>query len=142
MIAAENTLGLYGDELYKEIENEMIYSKKIILSWFNKVKKKNKKIIFLGYGACATGTVLSSMLDIEKHLSGFVEDNKDKHGKLSPNSLLPVFNLKELDKKLKICFVILAWRFKDQIIKNINFNYNTKAKIILLKPSIKKIKYL
>ena len=36
MIAAENVLGLYGDELYKEIENEMIYSKKIILSWFNK----------------------------------------------------------------------------------------------------------
>ena len=79
------------------------------------------------------------MLDIEKHLSGFVEDNKDKHGKLSPNSLLPVFNLKELDKKLKICFVILAWRFKDQIIKNIKLNYNTKAKIILLKYLLKKL---
>ena len=142
MIAAENALGLYGDELYNNIENEMIYSKKIILSWFNKIKKKNKKIIFLGYGACATGTVLSSMLDIEQHLSGFVEDNKDKHGKLSPNSFLPVLNINEVDKKMNVCFVILAWRFKDQIINNIKKNYSRKAKIIALKPSLKNIEYL
>jgi 2-polyprenyl-3-methyl-5-hydroxy-6-metoxy-1,4-benzoquinol methylase len=142
MIAAENALGLYGDELYKEIENEIIYSKKIILSWFNKIKRKNKKIIFLGYGACATGTVLSSMLDIEKHLSGFVEDNKDKHGKLSPNSFLPVLNINKVDKKMNVCFIILAWRFKDQIINNIKKKYSRKAKIIALKPSLKKIEYL
>ncbi len=142
MISAENTLGIYGNKLYKQIKNEIAYSKKLVLDWFNKTKKKNKKTIFLGYGACATGTVLSSMLDIEKHLSGFIEDNNDKSGKLSPNSFLPVLNINKIDKKMSVCFIILAWRFKDQIINNIKKNYSHKAKIITLKPSLKKIEYL
>ena len=142
MISAENSIGLYGDKLYYQIKNEISYSKKYLSKWFDKIKKKNKKIIFLGYGACATGTVLSSLLDIDKHLSGLVEDNKDKYNKLSPNSFLPVFNLKKIDKKINIYFIILAWRFKDQIIKNIKKNYSQKAKIICIQPSFKNIKNL
>lgn len=142
MISAEYSIGLYGDKLYEQIRNEIAYSKKYISNWFDKMKKKNKKIIFLGYGACATGTVLSSLLDIDNYLSGLIEDNKDKHNKLSPNSFLPVFNLKKIDKKINIYFVILAWRFKYQIVKNIRKNYSQKAKIICIQPSLKNIKNL
>ena len=59
------------------------------------------------------------MMSLDNHLSGFIEDNKDKHGCLSPNSFLPVVSLENIKNTNNIIIIILAWRFSPQIIKKI-----------------------
>ena len=120
-------------EIYQTVENNH-YSESFGLQW-----KKFSKTQFIGYGACATGTVLTRMMNLDNHLSGFIEDNRDKHGYLSPNSFLPVVSLESIKNIDNIIIIILAWRFKDQIIKRIRKKFGKKLRIISVMPNMTKI---
>ena len=85
--------------------------------------------------------MLINILGIDKYFKGLIEDNTDKINKFSPNSFLPVSSLIEANKNKNIFFIIVAWRFEEQILKNIR-KINKKAKIICVKPTLKKIKFL
>ena len=141
MIAEEKKFGLYKSNIYKLINKEIKNSKDLLKNFILKEIKKNKEIDFFGYGACATGTVLINILGIDKYFKGLIEDNTDKINKFSPNSFLPVSSLIKANKNKNIFFIIVAWRFEEQILKNIR-KINKKAKIICVKPTLKKIKFL
>ena len=121
------------------MSSEISNSRKILNQWIESIKKKFSKTQFIGYGACATGTVLSRMMNLDNHLSGFIEDNRDKHGYLSPNSFLPVVSLESIKNIDNIIIIILAWRFKDQIIKRIRKKFGKKLRIISVMPNMTKI---
>lgn len=139
MIAAEKEKSIYNQNLYNLLSFEISNSREILNRWIESVKKKFSKTQFIGYGACATGTVLTRMMNLDNHLSGFIEDNKDKHGYLSPNSFLPVVSLESIKNTDNIIIIILAWRFKDQIIKRIRKRFGKKLRVISVMPNIKKI---
>lgn len=80
---------------------------------------KDKKII--GYGASATSTTLISHFGLDRYLDYLVDDNKDKVGTFSPGFHIPVYNLEKLnsDTGSSKVIIILAWRYKDNIMPNI-----------------------
>jgi 2-polyprenyl-3-methyl-5-hydroxy-6-metoxy-1,4-benzoquinol methylase len=139
--SAEISSGIYERELYKKIQREINLSGELLISWIKKTKKINPKIKFFAYGACATGTVLSSMLGIDKFLNGYIDDNPDKENLLSPNSFLPVLNLKSLKHIKNKIIIILAWRFKDIIFKKIK-KLDKLSKVITVNPSTNKISFI
>lgn len=62
----------------------------------------------IGYGACATGTVLQRYLDIEQYISGIADDNPKRQGLFSPGFGVPVHSSESIrDEDLVI---VLAWR--------------------------------
>ena len=135
MEAAEFSFGIYQKKFYKKIKNELNLTKKLLDDWISKNKKMYPKIKFFAYGACATGTVLSSMMGLDKHLSGYLDDNPDKNNYLSPNSFLPVLKMRSIKQIKNKVIIILAWRFEKNILKKIR-RFDKLCKVITVKPSL------
>ena len=82
--------------------------------------KKHKEDKIVGYGASATSTTLISHFELHKYFSYLVDDNVDKVNTFSPGYHVPVYSPKKLINDKPDIIVILAWRFKDEIIKKID----------------------
>jgi hypothetical protein len=70
-----------------------------------------------GYGACATGTVLSKYIGFEEKLSAIVDDNLKRQGLFSPGTGTPVVSLSSVDPYQKC--LVLAWRHSNLIAKKL-----------------------
>ena len=94
------------------------------------VLEKHKEDKIVGYGASATSTTLISHFELHKYFSYLVDDNVDKINTYSPGYHIPVYSSKKLINDKPDVIVILAWRFKDEIIKKIE-NISTSVIIPL-----------
>ena len=84
---------------------------------------KYKGCTIAGYGASATSTTLISHLGLHEYLSYLVDDNLDKVGTYSPGYNIPVYASQHLLQDKPDVIVILAWRFKKEILKKIQNNF-------------------
>ncbi len=82
-------------------------------------KHKEKKII--GYGASATSTTLISHFELQKYFSYLVDDNIDKINTYSPGFHIPVYDIDFLKNDNPDVIIILAWRFKAEILEKLLF---------------------
>ena len=98
-------------------------------------KYKEDKIV--GYGASATSTTLISHFELHKYLSYLVDDNPDKINTYSPGYNIPVYKFDKLKDEKPDVIVILAWRFKEEILKKLSF---FKGIIIVPLPTFKEFK--
>lgn len=115
----------------------MICKKKKIQSLLDKFKRNT----VVGYGASATTTTLLSYFCIYKYFEYLIDDNPKKIGLYSPGYHIPVFSSKILKDDPPEVIVILAWRYKDIILKNLKIlkkKYKIKKlSVIVPLPSIK-----
>lgn len=81
-------------------------------------QSNGKKIV--GYGASATSTTLMSYYDMNKYLSYLVDDNPGKINTYSPGFHIPVYASEKLSIDKPDIIIILAWRFRDKIIKKLS----------------------
>lgn len=139
MISAENEYGIYKKLKFSKIKKELNSASAIVNKWIKNDKKYSSDTLYFGYGASATSTVLLRFLKIEKYLSGIIDDNHLRQGLLSPNSFLPIINLKLLKNKKKLVIFILSWRFEKSIKQKILKQLGKNVKVITLKPNLKKI---
>ncbi len=94
-----------------------------------------KKIV--GYGASATSTTLISHFELHKHLSYLVDDNPAKIGTYSPGFHIPVYGFERLIKEEPDLIVILAWRFKEEILRKLQ---GINSVIVVPLPKVEGIK--
>ena len=80
---------------------------------------KYKGLKIVGYGASATSTTLISHLELQEYFSYLVDDNIDKIETFSPGYSIPVYSSQKLIEDMPDVVVILAWRFKEPILRNI-----------------------
>jgi len=99
--------------------------------------KKHKEDKIVGYGASATSTTLISNFGLHKYLSYLVDDNVDKVNTYSPGYHIPVYNFDRLKNEQPDVIVILAWRFKEAILKKLSF---FKGIIIVPLPTFEEFK--
>ena len=126
--------------LYSEKKNKINSLSSFKKFKINIDKQKKKLKIFLngikphsivGYGASATSITLLSYFKISNFFKYLIDDNPSKIGLYSPGYHLPVFGVNILkDNPIEIV-VILAWRYKDSILK--------KLKMLKKKHKIKKL---
>jgi 2-polyprenyl-3-methyl-5-hydroxy-6-metoxy-1,4-benzoquinol methylase len=76
-----------------------------------------KKVV--GYGASATSTTLISHFGLHEHLNYLVDDNPGKIDTYSPGYHIPVDSPEKLRQDPPDVLIILAWRFKDEILRKI-----------------------
>lgn len=91
-----------------------------------------------GYGASARSSTLLNFASIDYKVIKFIMDkNSLKNGYFTPGTKIKItkFNMKKLPQKSNL--IILAWNFKNEIIKQ--FNKNSKLKFIIPLPGRPKI---
>ena len=113
----EKNYGMNKLQTYR-IFQKQIYDLKDVLNLKIKKLKKEKNIIF-GYGAPAKGNVLLNFCKIDNKILEFISDTTVlKQGKYTPGTKIKIINPDNLPKKNKMIGLLLAWNYKNEIIKN------------------------
>ena len=122
---------------FNKFKNKIYMQKKKVQSLLDKFKRNT----IVGYGASATTTTLLSYFCIYKYFKYLIDDNPQKIGLYSPGYHIPVFSSQIFKDDPPEVIVILAWRYKDIILKNLKIlkkKYKIKKlSVIVPLPSIK-----
>ena len=99
-----------------------------------KFKIREYKII--GYGASARSSTLINYAGInEKSLEYIIDNNPLKKNKFSPGTNIKIKGFsKNIKSFKKICIIIFAWNFKDEIINSLK-KFRVNAKLIIPFPN-------
>jgi len=136
IISMELEYGLNKIKTYKKFQNDINFLKKNFLKFINTEKIKNKT--FAAYGAAAKGNTFLNFLNIDTSIIKYVVDrNPFKIGKYLPGSKIIVKNEKYLKKNKPNYILILPWNIKREIIKQLAYVREWKAKFVVAIPRIK-----
>ena len=94
-----------------------------------------KKVV--GYGASATSTTLISHFGLHDHLNYLVDDNPGKIDTYSPGYHIPVYSPEKISQDPPDVLIILAWRFKDEILSKIEA---LPCKVVVPLPEFKEVR--
>jgi len=114
MIDDEKAIGLYDPATYARLAVAMDGVKTKVHAALKDLTANGGKLA--GYGASATSTVLTAMLDVDPQLSFVIDDNPLRQNRLSPGYVLPVLGLDSLVRERPVVVFISAWRFAKEII--------------------------
>lgn len=116
---------------FKNFENQINFIKKSLIDYL----KSNSFGKVVGYGASATSTTLISHFQLHDYLNYLVDDNSSKVGTYSPGYHIPVYSPNILDQENPDAILILAWRYKDQILQRLLNMKNINSAVILPLPN-------
>jgi len=114
LIEQEVSVRLYDADRYRALQNEFELLKTNVREILYESRVRGNTIA--SYGASATTTVLNELLSVNEHLSFIVDDNTERHGRLSPGHKIKVHPPKQLLSKMPEYVFISAWRFAKEII--------------------------
>ena len=87
-----------------------------------------------GYGASATSTTLISHFGLDEYIDFLVDDNPSKVNTYSPGYHIPVYSSEKIRQDSLDVLIILAWRFKDEIMGKIK---DLSCKVLVPLPEFK-----
>jgi SAM-dependent methyltransferase len=135
----EKNYGLHKLATYEKFQIEVETLKSEFLNFLN--KEKNKKKIFVAYGAAAKGNTFINYLKLNSLQIRYVIDrNPFKVGKYLPGSKIKVKNESFLKKTKPHYVLILPWNLKKEIIKQLSYVRKWNAKFVTAIPKLKIIK--
>lgn len=112
LLIDEKRNGIYTIEKYNDFADNAVSTKNILINKLSYYKDLGYTII--GYGAAAKGNTLLNY--IKYKLDYIIDDNKMKHGFLTPGMDIEIHGISLLEQNFeKICFVPLAWNFFEEI---------------------------
>lgn len=114
MIADELAIGLYDAATYTRLAASMEQVKADVHGALKTLLANGGRMA--GYGAAATSTVLTAMLDVDPQLSFIIDDNPLRQNRLSPGFVLPVLGSDSLLREKPAVVFLSAWRFAKEII--------------------------
>ncbi len=116
----ETEAGFKDIEFYKEFGEHAKKTKRQLLEFLIKAKKKGKKVA--GYGAPGKGNTLLNYCGIRTDFIDFTVDrNPYKHGKFLPGSHIPIFDVDMIQEAKPDYVFILPWNLKDEIMNQMSF---------------------
>jgi len=103
--------------------------KNLFLVFADKIEKQKSNLLdfiekyqgqtIVGFGASATSTTLISHFDLNKQISYLVDDNPGKIDTFSPGFHIPVYSPEKMKQEPPDIVIILAWRFKNEILNKL-----------------------
>lgn len=132
----EDKAGISHMSYYEGFQDKVNKIKLDLLKFL--IKQKFNGVKVAAYGAAAKGNTLLNYCGIKNDLIDFVVDASPyKQNKFLPGSHIPVVNEDELKKQKPDFIFILPWNIKDEIIKQLHYVKDWKAKFIITIPELK-----
>jgi hypothetical protein len=136
ILIEEKKFGINKIKTYKNFNKRVLNIKIKLLTFLEKLKKKQK--IVDGYGAAAKGNTLLNFCNIKKNYIRCIYDAaKSKQNKYMPGSQIPIIHPKYIYKQIPDYLLILPWNIKKEIINNFKILRKNKMKFIIPIPKIK-----
>ncbi|HLU48883.1 MAG TPA: class I SAM-dependent methyltransferase [Planctomycetota bacterium] len=115
-LADEKERGLDRIDYYRDFAERVEGVKKRLVHMLQTLKQQGKTIA--AYGAAAKGATLINYMGIDRSLVSFVVDrNVHKHGRYMPGQRIPIFPTEKLLEDQPDYVLILAWNFRDEIMR-------------------------
>lgn len=122
------------DDILKRFKDNVETIKKDLNGYLVKEKRKGKKVV--AFGAAAKGMVLLYYCGLDNTVIDYIADGTPyKQGKYSPGTLIPIKPESELLNDIPDIILILAWNYKEEIMKKIKKMFvGKKQKFIFVIP--------
>jgi SAM-dependent methyltransferase len=112
----EVAAGMDTFEYYRDFSDRVGETRKVLKDMIEGLRRSGKRVA--AYGAAAKGTVLLNSSGIGADMIDFVVDrNPHKQGLYLPGVHVPITGPDELLKRMPDYLLLLAWNFKDEIIR-------------------------
>ena len=132
----EEKEGLYQDATYDAFAKRVKNLKKMTKQKLQMLKKEGKRIV--GYGAAAKGNILINYFGIGPRLFDYIVDSTPyKQGRFTPGTHIPIYAEGKILETKPDFVVILAWNFKDEIMKKNKDVLKYGGKFMVCIPSVK-----
>lgn len=116
LLDEEAAAGVDSAAYYQSFAERVTALQKDLLALLNRLRASDKTIA--GYGAAAKGTTLLNASGVApEHLDFIVDRNVHKHGHYMPGLGTPIFGTERLLTEQPDYVLLLAWNFKDEIIR-------------------------
>ncbi len=116
LLDEETKAGIDSVAYYESFAERVAGLQQDLVALLEQLRSAGKTIA--GYGAAAKGTTLLNASSVSsKHLDFIVDRNVHKHGHYMPGLRTPIFETERLLTEQPDYVLLLAWNFKDEIIR-------------------------
>lgn len=135
LLDLEAKKGLLEKKAYEQFADRVIALKYELNLKLNKIKKEGKRIV--GLGAPAKGNVLTSFFDIGPEVLDYIIDSTPlKQGLYTPKKHIPIYSDERILKDQPDYALILAWNFKEEIMRKHGLFKKRGGKFIIPIPDV------
>ncbi|MBI5625217.1 MAG: class I SAM-dependent methyltransferase [Elusimicrobia bacterium] len=134
LISMEEERGIGRPASFKEFNARIEASKREVVDLLRKLRAQGETIA--GFGASATTTTLIYHYGITDMLDFIADDNPQRQNLFSPGKHIPVLSPKSLQDKKPDYLVILAWRYVEPIMQNLESYRKQGGKFIVPLPEL------
>lgn len=131
----EEVAGLNSPDAYSAFDEKVKETKRKILEFFIKEKRKGKTIV--GYGAPGKGNTLLNYCGVRTDFIDFTVDrNPYKQGQFLPGTHIPILAPDMISETKPDYIFILPWNLKDEIMKQLEYVREWGGKFVVPIPEI------
>ena len=135
LIEQEERMGLDTIKPFQEFAERVFEHRNSLLSLIRALNASGKKVF--GYGASTKGNVLLQFCGLgAKDLPCIAEVNRDKFGKFTPGTNIPIISEGEAKAKDPDYFLVMPWHFKNNILQREQEYMQKGGKMIFPLPEI------
>lgn len=133
--AREEVAGFTRLKTYLCFAQKVEETKRNILNFMIKAKQKGKSIA--GYGAPGKGNTLLNYCGIRTDFIDYTVDrNPYKHGKYTPGTHIPIYNLDKISETKPDYIFILPWNLKTEIMEQLTYVREWGAQFVVPIPEV------
>ena len=126
--------GLKRMETYAAFPERVIESKRALLELLIQLRREGKRVA--AYGAPGKGNTLLNYCGIRTDFLEFTVDrNPYKHGRFLPGTHIPIYPVEHIRDRRPDYILILPWNLRDEIVAQLAYARDWKAKFIVPIPT-------
>ncbi|WP_425644737.1 methyltransferase C-terminal domain-containing protein [Agrobacterium leguminum] len=116
LLEQEDKMGLSTPRPYRDFEERVFRHRDDLSRLIRSLVADGKTV--LGYGASTKGNVVLQFCGLtSKEIPAIAEVNKEKFGKFTPGTHIPIISEAEAKAMKPDYFLVLPWHFKDSILR-------------------------